>query len=177
MLVPMQTLVGRWGQEVWLSRSSAFRTDRHRAQPSSQVCTAIIVPVMVSRCCGLTGLELGQGASPLSPTSHPCQSGTTLLGHPSSLRPTPSSLQSAQLLSQGTQAAFLDLIVNFLCGLRLLAFSEPYFLGYSPGTNGSISKQDLWPAAAPQERIEDEDSGTPGLGPALLLCPSSVAQA
>lgn len=83
-----------------------------------------------------------------------------------------------KLLSQGTQAAFLALTVNFLCGLRrLLAFSEPYFLGYSPGTNGSISKRGLWLAAAPQGRIEDEDSGTPGLGPALLLCFSSAAQA
>lgn len=28
MLVPRQTLVGRWGQEVWLSHSSAFRTNK-----------------------------------------------------------------------------------------------------------------------------------------------------
>lgn len=102
MLVPRQTLVGRWGQEVWLSHSSAFRTNRGRAESSSQVCTAVIVPVMISRCCGLTGLGLGQEASPPSPTSHPCQSCTTLLGHPSSLRLTPSNLQPAQLLGQGT---------------------------------------------------------------------------
>lgn len=128
MPVPRQTLVGRWGQEVWLPHSSAFRTDRRRA---SQVCTAIIVSMMVSRCCGLTGLGRGQGANPPSPTLHPCQSCTTELNHPSSSRPIPSSVQVTQLIGQGVQAPFLALTLNFLCGLRrLLASSETHFLGY-----------------------------------------------
>lgn len=169
MLVPRQTLVGRWGQEVWLSHSSAFRTNRGRAESSSQVCTAVIVPVMISRCCGLTGLGLGQGASPPSfpdepallprRTSHPCQPCTTLLGHPASLRLTPSSLQPAQLLGQGTQATFLALTLNFLCGLRrLLAFSEPYFLGYKMDTKGGIMVLRTLPKAGPQA-----SSSTPGM--------------
>lgn len=62
-----------------------------------------------------------------------------MLGHLSSLRLTPSSLQPAQLLGQGSQLLFLALTLNFLCGFRiLLAFSEPYFLDYKMGTKDSI---------------------------------------
>lgn len=124
MPVPRQTLVARWGQEVRAGGAAipflCFPNRPRRAEPSVQVCSAIIVPVMVSRCCGLTGLGLGQAASPPSPTSHkpppchPCQYCIMLLDQPASLRPTPSSLQPAQLLGQGTQAAFLALTLNFL---------------------------------------------------------------
>lgn len=96
MLVPRQTLVGRWGPEVWLP--IPLLSEQTAAEPSSQVCTAIIVPMIVSRCCGLAGLGLGQGTSPPSPTRQPCQSGPIKLDCPSNPRLSPSSLQSAQLL-------------------------------------------------------------------------------
>lgn len=106
---------------------------------------------MVSRCCGLAGLVLGQGASPPSPTRHPCQSCPTLLGQPANLRLTPSSLQPAQLLGLGTQAAFLALALDFLCGLRrVLAFSEPYILRYKMVTQGSIMVLQTLLKAGPQ---------------------------
>lgn len=136
---------------------------------------------MISRCCGLTGLGLGQEASPPSLTSHPCQSCTTLLGQPASLRLTPSSLQPAQLLGQGTQATFLAFTLNFLCGLRrLLAFSEPYFLGYKMDTKGSIVVLRTLPKMRPQAssnhpppreggELKVKTEGLRG-GPAPLLC-------
>lgn len=118
---------------------------------------------MVSRCCGLTGLGLGQAASPPSPTSHPChpcQYCTMLLDQPASLRPTPSSLQPAQLLGPGTQAAFLALTPNFLCGARrLLVFSEPYFLSYKMGTKGSIP-----PPHPPGDELKMKIQGLQGWG-------------
>lgn len=158
MLMPRQTLVGRWGQEVGCP--IPLLSEWTAAGPSSQVCATIIVPMIVSRCCGLTGLGLGQGASPPSPTHHPCQSGTIELDHPSSPRLSPSNLHPAQLLGRGSQTPFLALTLHFLCDLRRwLAFPEVYFLDYRMGTYGS-KRTEFSAPTSPHCALDPPQSGT-----------------
>lgn len=97
------------------------------------------------------------GAWPRSQPSVPDKSPVPVLyytaGPFSQPQLTPLSLQPAQVLGQGTQPTFLALTLNILCGLRrLLAVSEPYFLGYKMDTKGSIMVLRTLPKAGPQAR-------------------------
>lgn len=137
--------------------------------------------MIVSRCCRLTGLGLGQGASPPSPTHHPCQSGTIELDHPSSPRLSPSNLQRAQLLGRGSQTPFLAPTLNFLCDLRgwlafprLISWAIEWALRAAKGQNsklrflslcsGPFSKWDHRLAADPKGELEIKIQGLRGWG-------------